>query len=200
MTAVDSDAVTRTLDAAATGDPHAAVALLPLVYAQLKELAHARLAKLPPGQTLNSTALVHEAYLRVVGERDPGWAHRGHFFAAAAQAMRNVLVDQARRKAALKRGAGHRPLELVDAEGVAPSMDDILAIHEAVVRLEAEDPRKGQIVNLRFFAGLTEAETAATLGVSRDTVKREWRYTKRWLYCVLKGDGRVVGPEARDGC
>ncbi len=199
MTDADAEVIVRKLDASASGDPHAAATLLPLVYGELKKLAHARLAKLPPGQTLNSTALVHEAYLRVVGPRDPGWSHRGHFFAAAAQAMRNILVDDARRKWALKRGAGRRPAELMDAEDHTSSPDDILAIHEAVTRLEAEDPRKGQIVNLRFFAGLTEEETAATLGVSRDTVKREWQYTKRWLYCVLKGDGRVADLEGRNG-
>jgi RNA polymerase sigma factor (TIGR02999 family) len=199
MTGADAEVIVRTLDAGARGDPHAAATLLPLVYGELKKLAHARLAKLPSGQTLNTTALVHEAYLRVVGPRDPGWSHRGHFFAAAAQAMRNILVDQARRKCSLKRGGGRKPAELVDAEDRGSPLDDILAIHEAVARLEAVDPRKGQIVNLRFFAGLTEEETAATLGVSRDTVKREWRYTKRWLYCVLKGDDRVVSLEGRDG-
>ncbi len=192
MDETSADAVTRTLHAAATGDPHAAAELLPLVYEELKKLARARLAKVPPGQTLNPTGLVHEAYLRVVGARDPGWAHRGHFFAAAAQAMRNILVDQARRKAALKRGGAQKRVELADVEARGAAADDILAIHEAVTRLEAEDPRKGQIVNLRFFAGLTEEETAATLGVSRDTVKRDWRYIKRWLHYVLKGDGGVA--------
>lgn len=188
MADAGADTVTRTLQAAVEGDPQAAVHLLPLVYDELLKLARARLAKLAPGQTVGATSLVHEAYLRLVGKEDPGWSHRGHFFGAAALAMRNILVDQARQRAALKRGGGRKRVEMVEPVWTDPSGSDTLAINEAVRKLEAEDARKGQIVNLRFFAGLTEEETANALGVSRDTVKREWRYIKRWLFCVLRDD------------
>lgn len=178
--------VTVILQAAANGDSRAAAELLPLVYHELRRLAQARLGKTPPGNTLQPTALVHEAYLRLIGTNDPGWQNRGHFFGAAAVAMRQILVDQARRKASLKHG-GDRQRQ--DADLNEPTFDgpkeDVLALDEALRRLEAEDPRKGQIVNLRYFAGLTAEETAAALGVSLGTVEREWRYIKRWLYAEL---------------
>ena len=186
MPADASKAVTLFLKAAAGGDREAATKLLPLLYGELRKLARARMAKLAPGQTLQPTALVHEAYLRIIRTEDPGWDGRGHFFAAAAQAMRDILVEQARRKAALKRGGDRKRLDVEDVElAIQPPGEDILALDEALQRLEADDPRKGQIVNLRFFAGLTGEEAATALGVSVTTVEREWRYIKTWLYTQL---------------
>ena len=187
MPAKDRQPVTRVLHAAVQGDPKAAQDLLPLVYDELRTLARARLRKVPPGQTLQPTALVHEAYLRVVGSEDPGWDGRGHFFAAAAQAMRDILVEQARRKAAKKRGGDRQRVATEQAEPVfEPPSDDVLAIDEAVRRLEQDDPRKGQIVNLRYFAKLTSAETAEALGVSVGTIEREWRYIRAYLQRELE--------------
>ncbi|MFH1746915.1 MAG: sigma-70 family RNA polymerase sigma factor [Planctomycetota bacterium] len=182
MAAEEEKPVTRLLRAAVAGDPSAAQDLLPLVYNELRTLAWARLRKIPPGQTLQPTALVHEAYLRVVGNADPGWDGRGHFFASAARAMRDILVEQARRKSAKKRGGDRRRVALEQAEpSFEQPSEDVLAIDEAVKRLEVDDPRKGQIVNLRYFVGLTTEETAAALGVSVGTVEREWRYIRAWL-------------------
>jgi RNA polymerase sigma factor (TIGR02999 family) len=141
----------------------------------------------PPGQTLEATALVHEAYLKVVGDADPGWDHRGHFFAAAAQAMREILVDQARRKAAVKRGGDHKRVDLDDIEPeIRSPADDVLLVNETLQRLESEDPRKARLTNLRYFAGLSNEETAKVLGVSVGTVEREWRYIRAWLKRELK--------------
>lgn len=183
----ESKRVTRALRAAAKGEPGAAEDLLPLVYRELRTLARARLKKLPPGQTLQPTALVHEAYIRVVGDDDPGWDGRGHFFAAAARAMRDILVEQARRKMSLKRGGNRSRVDYDKADpAVAPPSEDILAVDEAVKRLERDDPRKGQIVNLRYFARFTAAETAEALGVSVGTIEREWRYIRAWLEYQLR--------------
>lgn len=174
------------LQAACRGDRQAAAELLPLVYQELRRLARSRMAKLPPGQTLQPTALVHEAYLRVLGDGDLHWDGRGHFFAAAAQAMRDILVEQARRKASPKHGGGLQHVEVNDSDlAILPPTDDVLALDEALKKLEAEDPRKGQIVNLRYFAGLTAQDTAAALGVSKGTIDREWRYIRRWLFLRL---------------
>jgi len=174
--------VTQLLSAASRGDRQAAEKLLPLVYEELRKLARARMGHLAPGQTLQPTALVHEAYLKVVGEADPGWDHRGHFFAAAAQAMRDILVDQARRRASLKRGGDRRRVDAEQAEPtIEPPVEDVLAVHEALERLEAEDPRKRRLINLRYFAALSNEETAAALGVSVGTVERDWRYVRAWL-------------------
>jgi RNA polymerase sigma factor (TIGR02999 family) len=176
MTA-DSTLLTRTLEAASRGDRQAAAELLPLVYDELRKLARSRIAHLPPGNTLQPTALVHEAYLRLVGDKDPGWDSRGHFFAAAAEAMRQVLVDQARRKKSLKRGGDKKRMDVADFEvPLATPVEDILAVDEAVERLRRDDPRKAQIVSLRFFAGLTREETAAAMDISLATVDRDWRY------------------------
>jgi RNA polymerase sigma factor (TIGR02999 family) len=183
----DDKPVTQMLQAVLEGDLDAAHDLLPMVYDELRKLARARLRALPPGQTLQPTALVHEAYIRLVGKKDPGWEGRGHFFAAAAQAMRNILVEQARRKMAHKRGGGKRRVDIDDAEpAFAPPSEDVLAVDEAVKRLERDDPRKGQIVNLRYFARLTAAETADALGISVATVGREWRYIRAWLERELR--------------
>lgn len=182
MSADSDKSVTRVLRAAAAGDPGAAHELLPLVYEELRRLARARLKHLPPGQTLDPTALVHEAYLRVVGDDDPGWDGRRHFFAAAARSMRDILVEQARRKAAQKHGGDRHRVPIEHAEpAIAPPSEDVLAVDEAVRRLEQYDARKGQVVNLRYFARLTTAETAKALGVSIGTIEREWRYIRAWL-------------------
>lgn len=179
--------VTQVLKAVSAGDPRAANDLLPLVYSELRKLAVSRMAKTPPGNTLQPTALVHEAYIRLIGsDEPPTWNSRGHFFAAAAQAMRQILVEQARRKSSLKRGGDHRKLD-VDADELAiesPS-EDILALDEALKELETRDPRKAQIVMLRFFAGLTMEETAAAIGVSVPTVERDWRFVKALLHSQI---------------
>ena len=179
--------LTLVLHAATHGDREAAKKLLPLVYGELRKLARARMARLAPGQTLQPTALVHEAYLRVIGTADPGWEGRGHFFGAAARAMRDILVDQARRKASLKRGGDRARVDLEDFDlAIQPPGADVLALDEAIRQLEADDPRKGQIVNMRYFAGFTAEETAAALGVSVGTIEREWRYIRTWLHTQLK--------------
>ena len=179
--AADATELTLILQAAAAGDRSAAERVLPLVYDELRRLAAARLGRLPAGQTLEPTALVHEAYLKLVGRGDPGWQGRAHFFGAAARAMRDILVDQARRKAALKRGGAGQRCELAPELAQIEPPEDLLAVHEALQRLETEDPRKGEIVMLRYFAGLSAAETAAALDVSERTIEREWRYIKAWL-------------------
>ena len=189
MSAGDRESVTRVLRAVIDGDPRAAHDLLPLVYDELRTLARARLRKVPPGQTLQPTALVHEAYMRLVGDLDPGWDGRGHFFASAARAMRDILVEQARRKSARKRGGDRKRVNADQVEpAIEPPGDDVLAVHEAVQRLERDDPRKGEIVNLRYFARLTNEETAEALGVSVGTVEREWRYIRAWLQRALSTD------------
>ncbi len=189
MSLNDQESITQVLQAASAGNAQAAQDLLPMVYDELRSLARSRLRKLMPGQTLQPTALVHEAFLRLVGKEDPGWDGRGHFFAAAARAMRQIVVEQARRKMALKRGGDRRRMGSEQAVPIVePPSDEILAVDEAVKRLERDDPRKGQIVNLRFFARLTTAETATALGVSVGTVEREWRYIRAWLRRELTAD------------
>ena len=183
--------VTSILSAIEQGDPSAAGELLPLVYGELRRLAKQRLAQEKPGQTLQATALVHEAYLRLVGdEGSRGWDSRGHFFAAAAEAMRRILVDNARRKRAEKRGGRleRQAVDDIDIAAPAPS-EELLALDEALARLEANDPVKAQLVKLRYFAGLSEEDAARALGVSRATVQRHWRYAKAWLLDELRGAG-----------
>ena len=156
--------------------------LLPVVYAELRRLAASLAGRLPPGQTLQPTALVHEAYLRLVGDKDPGWNGRRHFFGAAARAMRNILVDQARRKGAPKHGGGARRVELTEGLAVIePPADDLLAVDEAIQRLKAERPDLAEIALLRYYSGLSTEETAGVLGVSVSTLKREWRFARAWL-------------------
>jgi RNA polymerase sigma factor (TIGR02999 family) len=184
--------VTRALGAAAAGDDQAAAELLRLVYSELRELARARMAKTPPGNTLQPTALVHEAYLRLIGKDDPKIGEsRGHFFAAAAQAMRDILVEQARRKKRQKRGGGRKRIDLDGADLAAvplePPVEDILALDEALQKLEQDEPRLVEVVKLRFFAGLTTKETAAALGISVPTVERDWRFARTLLYTQLGG-------------
>jgi RNA polymerase sigma factor (TIGR02999 family) len=179
--------LTQLLDAAAAGDGKAAAELLPLVYAELRKLAAARMAEEKPGQTLQATALVHEAYLRLVGaDAASRWNGRGHFFAAAAEAMRRILIDQARHKRTRKAGGGRCRLDLDDIESARDGSDDrLLALDEALRRLEAEDPRKAELVKLRFFAGLTAQQAAAALGVSTSTAEKDWAYARSWLRVTI---------------
>jgi RNA polymerase sigma factor (TIGR02999 family) len=182
--------VTHILSAIEHDDPHAAAQLLPLVYDELRKLAALKLAQEKPGQTLQATALVHEAYLRLVGEEPArSWDGRGHFFAAAAEAMRRILVEKARRKRRVKHGAGlvRVGLEQVEIDCRIPD-DDLLALDEALTRLAAEDPVKARLVQLRFFAGLSVEESAEVLGVSAVTAKRYWRYAKAWVHRAVAGD------------
>jgi len=184
---VSTSEATRVILAAASGDRDAAEALLPMLYSELRRLAEARLARLPAGQTLQATALVHEAFLRLVGEEDPGWDGRAHFFGAAARAMREILVDQARRKGRLKHGGGHRRVALEDAvptlsqEEEATITDEIVSLDAALRRMEEEYPRAAEVVMYRYFAGLDSEQTASILGVSARTVEREWRFARAWL-------------------
>jgi RNA polymerase sigma factor (TIGR02999 family) len=164
------------------GGHQPAAELLPELYAELRRLAAALTARLQPGQTLQPTALVHEAYLRLVGGRDPGWEGRRHFFGAAARAMREILIEQARRKGSRKHGGAARRVEL--SEGLAliePPADDLLALDEAIERLRAERPHLAEVVLLRYYAGLSVEETAAVVGRSVSTVVREWRFARAWL-------------------
>jgi RNA polymerase sigma factor (TIGR02999 family) len=186
------DECTRLLREFEEGGSQAAAALMPLVYEELRMLARARVAREAPGQTIGATVLVHEAYLRLVGKQDPGWNGRAHFFGAAALAMRRILVEQARRKRRVRHGGEHRRVDLADLDQLSPEgqeVDDILAVDEAVARLEAADPRKGRIVNLRTFAGLTAQQTADALGLSLGTIEREWRFIKAWLRTELTDSG-----------
>jgi RNA polymerase sigma factor (TIGR02999 family) len=163
--------------------------LVPHLYTELRKLARARMAGVPPGNTLQPTALVHQAYLRLVGAGDPGWNSPGHFFGAAARAMRQILVEQARRKAARKHGGGQQRLD-VDGEELAiePPSDDVLAVDRALERLQRDDPRQAEIVLLRYFAGLDREETAAALGISVRTVDREWRDIVARLHREITGE------------
>ncbi len=182
--------ITQLLQGLGRGEPGKAEELLPLVYEDLRALARARMAREKPGQTLQATELVHEAWLRVLKQGDPGWNGRAHFFGAAARAIRRILVEQARRKARLKHGGGRERIEMAEAEiAIDGPHADLLAVEEALHRLEEQDERKGRIVELRYFAGLTVEETARTLGVSIGTVEREWRFIRAWLLEEL-GDRR----------
>jgi RNA polymerase sigma factor (TIGR02999 family) len=193
MSGSQDNPLTKTLRAVGDGNPEAAQKLLPLVYDELRSLARARLRFEQPGQTLQPTALVHEAYLRLVGDGDPGWDGRNHFFAAAALAMRRILVERARGKMAKRHGGGLARVPMDEAEPIVePPPEDVLAVDEAVKRLESQDPRKGQIVNLRFFARMTTAETAEVLGVSVGTIGREWRFIRAWLECAMRGEDEAL--------
>jgi len=182
------DDVANLLSALSNGDPKAADELLPLVYEELRRLAAQRLAAEAPGQTLQPTALVHEAYLRLTGRNgaDQNWDDLGHFFAAAAEAMRRVLVENARRKKRVKRGGDRQRISLEAAESVvqAPT-EDLVALDEALTRLTAHDPVKAEVVKLHFFAGLTIPEVARTLNISLATAERYWTYARTWLYAEL---------------
>jgi RNA polymerase sigma factor (TIGR02999 family) len=176
--------VTRILSAIEQGDAHAAEQLLPLIYEELRKLAAQKMAHEQPGQTLQATALVHEAYLKLVGaEQSPQcWESRGHFFAAAAEAMRRILIDQARSKQSEKHGGGWQRLELLDAElALDSSSDDLVAVDEGLSRLAAVDPEAARLVELRFFAGLTLDEAAQSLRMSVRSAYRTWAYARAWL-------------------
>jgi RNA polymerase sigma factor (TIGR02999 family) len=180
--------VTRILSAIEAGDPHAASQLLPLIYDELRQLAAARMATEAPGHTLNATGLVHEAYLRLVGSSQPtGWDSRGHFFAAAAEAMRRILVEHARGKQAGKRGGGATRLPLEEFHRVTDSPEDLLDLDDALTRFAAEEPDKARLVQLRFFAGLTISDAAAALGIADATAERWWTFARAWLYADLEG-------------
>jgi RNA polymerase sigma factor (TIGR02999 family) len=183
--------VTRILSAIEQGEPHAAEQLLPLVYDELRHLAAAKLAQEKPGHTLQATALVHEAYLRLVDvEQAQHWNSRGHFFAAAAEAMRRILIENARRKKAEKAGGGWQRQELIDAElAVDSTGDDLFAVDEALSRFAAAHPRSARLVQLRFFLGQTLEEAAAHLGVETRTAYRDWAYARAWLRRELDRDG-----------
>lgn len=182
-----SDEVTRILSAIEEGDAHAAEELLPLVYEELRRLAAEKLAQERPGQTLQATALVHEAYLRLVDvDKAQHWNSRGHFFAAAAEAMRRMLVENARRKHSVKHGGGRQRVNLEDLVAcVAAPAEQILSLNNALDRLAGEDPKKAELVKLRYFAGLSVEEAADILGISRATADRYWAYAKVWLYCAI---------------
>jgi RNA polymerase sigma factor (TIGR02999 family) len=182
-----AEAVTQILEAIGAGDQHAAEELLPLVYDELRRLAAARMAREAPGQTLQATALVHEAWLRLVGSNPVQWNGRAHFFGAAAEAMRRILLERARKKGRIRHG-GH--LQRADLDQVTLATQDsddvILAVNEALEKLAAESPQKAEIVKLRYFGGLEHAEIAEVLGVSEPTVRRHWTYARSWLYAELK--------------
>jgi RNA polymerase sigma factor (TIGR02999 family) len=179
--------VTQLLQAIEKGDPKAAGQLLPLVYDELRKLAACRMANEAPGQTLQPTALVHEAWLRLGGAPDQTWDSRAHFFGAAAEAMRRILIETARRKRALRHDAGRAQLDLQALEIAAPASDDqMLAIDEALKKLTALDKEKAELVKLRFFVGMTIEEAAAVLGISEATAKRWWIYARAWLYTEVQ--------------
>jgi RNA polymerase sigma factor (TIGR02999 family) len=184
--------VTRILSAIEGGDPQAASQLLRLVYDELRKLGAQKLAQEKPGQTLDPTALVHEAYLRLVaGEKVSGedqWRNRRHFFAAAAEAMRRILVEGARRKKRVKHGGDRARVDLREPELTAPPPEDILALDEALTRLEQEDPAAARVVQLHFFAGLPLEQAAEALGISRATAYRQWAYARAWLGCAVEGE------------
>ncbi len=188
--------VTRILSAIDQGDAQAAEQLLPLVYNELRRLAAQKLSNEKPGQTLQATALVHEAYIRLVGSEDKDWDNRGHFFAAAAEAMRRILVEQARRKSGPEAGGGRQRVELsvVDPESPGPHLD-LLALNESLDKLAARDSRAAELVKLRFFVGLTNQQAAETLGISVTTAKSDWAYAKCWLRAEMT-DTPPTGPQS----
>lgn len=188
--------VTQILSAIDAGDTHAAAQLLPLVYEQLRKLATQKLAQEAPGQTLQATALVHEAYLRLVGGNAPArWDSRGHFFAAAAEAMRRILVDNARRKGAARHGGGWQRQELLEAElAIDSTGEELLAVDEALARLGTQQPVIAQLVHLHFFAGLTLDEAARCLDLSPRTAYRHWAFARAWLRRELDRTDRPNSP------
>jgi RNA polymerase sigma factor (TIGR02999 family) len=190
--------VTTLLARSAQGEARAAEELLPLVYEELRKLAAARMATEKGTATLQPTSLVHDAWLRLVGSEQPAWESRGHFFGAAAEAMRRILIDHARRNHALKRGAGVARIDL-DRVDVAAEMDgeSLLAINEALEKLAVQDPQAAQLVKLRFFVGMHYAEAALALGISQRSAKRYWNFARAWLYRELSGS--LSSPPSKDG-
>ena len=182
--------VTHILEAIQRGDAKAAEELLPLVYGELRRLAAQKMAREQPGHTLQATALVHEAWLRLGADAQPGWQTRAHFFAAAAEAMRRILVERARRKHREKRGGGAEHVDVAELEIAAPlgNEEESLAVHEALDRLAAHDARKAEVVKLRYFVGFSFEEAAEVLGISVPTAKRDWAYARAWLH-------QEIGPD-----
>jgi len=177
--------ITRLLNAIQDGDPVAEEELLNLVYGELRRLAAAKMAAEPPGHTLQATALVHEAWLKISNKAGQQWENRRHFFAVAAEAMRRILIDRARRRRRIKHGGNHQRVDFEGVEIAAPASGDddkLLEIHEALNALSAEDPGKAEVVKLRFFVGLTAEETAKVLGITVRTVERHWAFARTWLY------------------
>jgi RNA polymerase sigma factor (TIGR02999 family) len=184
--------VTRILSAIEQGDRHAAEQLLPLVYDELRKLAAQKLAQEKPGETLQATALVHEAYLRLIGaEGQQSWDSRGHFFVAAAEAMRRILIDNARRKQRPKHGGDRRRVAMQEAVSLRDPPEDVLALDEALAQLAQEEPAKAELVKLRYFAGLSLEEAAACLGISQATAKRYWAVARAWLFAALSEPGET---------
>jgi len=180
--------VTRILNAIEHGDPHAADELLPLVYEQLRQLAAKKLAQESPDQTLQPTALVHEAWLRLVGNHPVQWDGRAHFFGAAAEAMRRILINNARRKHAIRHGGGQQRVNLDDIDVATTARDDeMLAVDEALQKLADHDQTKAELVKLLYFVGLTIPEAASVLGISEPTAKRYWSYSRAWLFAAIEG-------------
>jgi RNA polymerase sigma factor (TIGR02999 family) len=180
--------VTHILTAIEQGDVKAVNELLPLVYEELRRLAAQKMSQEPPGQTLQATALVHEAYLRLVGSEDRSWSGRTHFFAAAADAMRRILIENARRKHRLKRGGARQRIDLDNAYiPIEEPSEDLIALDEALVKLAAEDSVKAELVKLRYFAGLTIEQAAQMLGISRASADRYWSYARAWLFHEISG-------------
>ena len=184
--------MTRVLEAIERGDEAAGTELLPLVYAELRRLAVRKMADEREGHTLQPTALVHEAYLRLVGPdgEDRKWNSQAHFFGAAAEAMRRILIENARRKGRIKRGGDFQRVTWIESQiGVGPPEEELLAVHEALTKLEVEDPDLARLAKLRYFAGMTVPETAAALGISPRSVNRQWECARVWLYCEISGTG-----------
>lgn len=180
--------VTRILERVGNGVAGASDELLPLVYEQLRGLAEAQMAREPAGHTLQPTALVHEAYLRLVGDGEERWSSRGHFYGAAAHAMRRILVERARRYRSVRHGGGHPRVPLEEAEGtIDADRTDLLALDDALTQLQQQDARLGDIVVYRYFGGLTNEQTAELMGISTRTVRREWSYARLWLYRLIEG-------------
>ena len=180
--------ITLMLEAISSGDSQASEQLLPLVYDELRRLAAARMSQEAAGHTLQPTALVHEAWLRLVGGQKQSWQNRAHFFAAAAEAMRRILIERARRKSRLKRGTGQPLLDITDFDIAAAMPDDkVLLVDEALEQLKVEDPEKARVVMLKFFVGLTNEQAAEILNVNERTVRRQWEFAKAWLFDRISG-------------
>jgi RNA polymerase sigma factor (TIGR02999 family) len=185
---VPLDDLTAIFDSIQRGEPRAQEKLLPLVYSELRKLAAAKIASERPGHTLQSTALVHEAWIRLGGSDQHPWQNRAHFFGAAAEAMRRILIERARRKCAAVHGGGRKQVALAESLIVAPDEDErLLAVHEALDKLAAVDPQKAELVKLRYFAGMTNEDAAKVLGISERTAKRHWSFAKAWLFREIQG-------------
>jgi RNA polymerase sigma factor (TIGR02999 family) len=180
--------ITQILERAGAGDPKAGQELLPIVYEELRRVAKAKMSSEPAGHTLQPTALVHEAWLRLGADNQPAWKNRAHFFAAAAEAMRRILIERARRRVALKRGGGVQPLDADELEIPAPTADDdkLLRVNDALQKLAAIDPRKAELVKLRYFVGMNFQEAAEALGIAVPTAKQWWSYARAWLTVEIR--------------